>query len=370
MVVDQLGVRGVAVEPPSLETMQRLAAAGVQVSRGRIIDLTLVGTQYKVMKAALDVLLAAPEFAVIVAVPGSSARTEPQRAVQPIIDSAGSDKPLAAFVVPDAPEALAMLTAAGVPNFRTPEACADAIAGALSRRFPSPRPSPTPRSTPWAPAGEAEMVDELAAYALLSRLGIKHAAAEALDLDAFAVTTSIPYPVAAKVLSATIPHKTEVGGVELGIGDETELRAAIGRIRASVAKAMPGEPVRRVLVQSMVKGLGEALVGYRWHPQVGPMVIVAAGGVLAEIHRDRSIRMAPVDLATAHEMVSEVKALDALRGFRGRPRGDLEALARAIVALSQLALQDDPRVLEAELNPLVILADGVVAVDALARLAR
>jgi acyl-CoA synthetase (NDP forming) len=347
MVVDQLGVRGVTV--------------------GRIVDLTLAGTLYPVMKAALDELLAAPEFDVVVAVPGSSARTDPGRAVRPVIDSAHSPKPLAAFVVPDAPAALDMLTAAGVANFRTPEACADAIAAAFSRRAPRspPRPSPTPRSTPWAPGGEgATLLDELAAYELLSHLGIRHAPAAALDADR--PSTTLPYPLAVKVLSAEIPHKSDCGGVVLGVGNEAELREAVARIRRDV-----GAKATRFLAQCMTRGVGEALVGFRHHPQVGPIVLLAAGGVLTELHRDRSLRMAPVDLEEARAMVGEVKAFAALAGYRGARAGDLEALARAVVAMSGLASQTGPRVLEAELNPLMVMpqGEGVVAVDALVSVA-
>ena len=121
----------------------------------------------------------------------------------------------------------------------------------------------------------------------------------------------------------------------------------------------------------MESGLGEALVGYRVDPHVGPIVMLAAGGILAEIHRDRSIRMAPVDIEVAREMVAEVRALQALAGFRGRPRGDLEALAAAVVALSNVALATDVQVLEGEINPMIVRAEGqgVVAVDALVRTA-
>ncbi len=113
------------------------------------------------------------------------------------------------------------------------------------------------------------------------------------------------------------------------------------------------------------------LIGYRVDPDVGPLVMVAAGGVLAEIYRDRSLRLAPVDLATAHEMIGEVAALKALAGYRGKPPGDLDALANALVALSQLAVMDGPAVAEAEVNPLMVRAkgQGVVAVDALVKLA-
>ena len=137
MVVDPLATRGIAVEPPTPQTLARLKdATGVDVAPARIIDLTLAGAQYKVMKGALDVLTTAPEFDLVVVVVGSSARFYPDLAVKPIIDSAGAHKPIAAFLVPEAPDALARLAAAGVPNFHTPEACADAVAAALQRHAP------------------------------------------------------------------------------------------------------------------------------------------------------------------------------------------------------------------------------------------
>jgi acyl-CoA synthetase (NDP forming) len=366
MVVDQLGIRNIVVEGPTAQTLARLADAGVEISPGRIADLTLAGTRYQVMKGALDVLLTAPEFDLIVAVPGSSARFEPNLAVQPLIDCAGASKPLAAFVVPDAPEALAQLTAAGIPNFRTPEACADAIAAAFARR--KPRPSPV-FSTPRV-AGPGRLLDELDAYALLDRLGVPHAPAVAVDAKSKTFALSIPYPVAVKVLSNKIVHKSDAGGVVLGVPDERELTGAITRIRENVECHLPGTTVDRVLVQQMVEGVGEVLVGYRIDAEVGAVVMLASGGVFTEIYRDRSLRLAPVDLDTAHEMIHEVKALRALAGYRGRAAGDLDALASAIVALSRLAIIDDPVVAEAEINPLMVLQEGmgVVAVDALVRL--
>ena len=172
------------------------------------------------------------------------------------------------------------------------------------------------------------------------------------------------YPVAVKALSAEIAHKSDVGGVILNVRDDAALLAAAKQIAQSTKAS-------RVLVQPMTQGLGEVLIGYRVDPDVGPLVMVAAGGVLAEIYRDRSLRLAPVDLATAHEMIGEVAALKALAGYRGKPKGDLDALAHALVALSQLAVMDGPAVAEAEVNPLMVRAkgQGVVAVDALVRMA-
>jgi len=367
MVVDPLASRGVTIEPASADTLARLAAAGVEVKPARLVDLTIAGARYPTMKAALDILTTAPEFDLVLAVIGSSARSQPETTVRPIIDSAGAERPLAAFLVPDAPQALAMLSSAGVPNFRTPEACADAIAAALSRQ--PPRQLPARTAAPAASSGP--ILDELAAGALLDRLGIARAPSVALEVG-IARVPSLPfaYPVAVKVLCAEIAHKTDVSGVALGVADGDALLAAIRKIAAAVAERTPGARVTRVLVQPMVSGLGEVLLGYRVDRDVGALIMVAAGGVLTEIARDRSLRLAPIDLATAREMIAEVRSLTALAGYRGRPAGDLDALAHAIVALSRLA--DDASIAEAEINPLIVrpAGEGVVAVDALVKLAR
>ena len=366
MVVDPLASRGVTVEPASAATLARLAAAGIEVKPARLIDLTIAGARYETMKATLDILTAAPEFDLVLAVIGSSARSQPETTVRPIIDSAGTARPLAAFIVPEAPEALAMLSRAGVPNFRTPEACADAIAAALSRQ--PPRPLSARSAAPAASSGR--MLDELAAGALLDRLGIARAPSVALEVGiAEAPPLPFAYPVAVKALCAEIAHKTDVGGVALDVADGEALLAAIQKIAATVAERRPDARIARVLVQPMVSGLGEVLLGYRVDRDVGALIMVAAGGVLTEIARDRSLRVAPVDLATAHEMIAEVRSLTALAGYRGRPAGDLDALAHAIVALSRLA--GDASIAEAEINPLIVrpAGEGVVAVDALVKLA-
>ena len=361
-VVDPLATRGIAIAPPSAETYARLDAAGIIAARARIVDLTIAGARYEVMKGALDILLSAPEFDLVVAVVGSSARFHPELALKPIIDCAGAAKPLAAFVVPDAPQALARLSAAGVPCFRTPEACADAVAAALRRRVPVPAVVRKP-----APPGGGRLLDELEAYALLDRLGLARAPGVALAATiSRAPALPFPYPVAAKLLGE-IAHKSDIGGVVLGIADGAGLVAAIAKMRAAVGAH--GHQMDRVLVQPMIAGVGEALIGYRVDRDVGPLVMVAAGGVFTEIYRDRSLRMAPVDLDTARDMIAEVRGLKVLAGYRGKPAGDLDALARAVVALSQLAL--DETVAEAEINPLIVrpAGQGVIAVDALAKLA-
>ncbi len=145
MVVDCLASRGAMLDPPSAATAAQLAALGIAAGHGALIDLTLAGATYRTIRAALAIVLAAPEYDAVVVVPGSSARFDPEVSVAPIVDLAGSAKPLAAFVFPSAPDALARLRESGVSAFRTPEACADAIASVF-RRLAAPA-SPRPRDT-------------------------------------------------------------------------------------------------------------------------------------------------------------------------------------------------------------------------------
>lgn len=366
MVVDQLGVRGVEVCQPSEQTYEQLAKEGVHVGHGHIVDLTLAGTRYETMKAALDVLLSAPEFDMLIAVVGSSARLQPEIAISPLLDVAGSDRALAAFLVPDAPQALHQLTDAGIAAFRSPESCADVVAAALSRR--------QPRSLSGAAVGSGPVanVDEAGGYQVLTKVGLPVADHVVYSVDELLGEAEIDppfeFPVAVKVLEADLPHKSDVGGVVLGVTDRSGLRTAARTIVGNVEQGHPERSVRRVIVQPMLGGIGEVLLGYRVDPQVGPLVLLAAGGTLTELYQDRAVRLAPVDEATALEMIDDVTATQVLRGYRGGPVGDLPALSSAIVAISRLV--DDPRVAEAEVNPLVVDVEGagVRAIDAFVRI--
>ena len=395
MVVDPLASRGINIQSASAATLAQLAAAGIEVKPARIVDLTIAGARYDTMKLALEILLAAPEFDFVLAVIGSSARAYPQATVRPIIECANSNKPLAAFLVPEAMEALAALSRAGIPNFRTPEACADAIAAVLGRRPPLPLPAgrlgrafcetqrlqaapvhvgsreeldPTHADTA-RHKSSGLILDEHASFGLLDHLGIVRAPSVVLDVEiAHPPVLPFSYPVAAKVLSAEIAHKSDVGGVVLDIRDAPALLNAIKAIRLALQERLPAAKLGGFLVQPMISGLAEVLIGYRVDRDVGPLIMVAAGGALAEAQRDRSLRLAPADLPTAREMIAEVRSLVVLSGYRGKPAGDVEALAEALVALSRLA--HDASIAEAEINPLIVrpAGQGVIAVDALVRL--
>lgn len=368
MVVDQLGVRGIAVAGPDAPTLKAIRELGVDVSEARIVDLTLAGVQYEVMRGALEALLASNQFDLVIATVGSSSRFQPELAVRPIIDVAARGGRVAVFLVPDAPEALQMLAGAGVPAFRSPEAIADAVSAAFRRR---PARAEVP-STPVDGAG-GRILDEVEGYALLNRLGVGHAAASAVPIAVSSLDgLSLSYPIAVKVLDARIAHKSDVGGVVLNVATDNALTEAARTIESSVRSHRPDIEPNRLVLQEMTRGaLGELLVGYRLDPQAGAIVILAAGGIMTEIYRDRCVRMAPVDRAVAFEMIAAVKGTEVFRGFRGRPEGDLDALADVIVAISHIPTTIAEPIAEFEINPLLVLekGQGVRAVDVLVRLA-
>jgi len=300
----------------------------------------------------------------VISTVGSSAQFRPENAVQPIIDVDKSVTPMAAFMVPEANKALRSLGAAGIAGFRTAESCAEAVRALLERRPPAAPMATTPVDLPSGLLPGAQ--DEGQSLAIMASLGIPvvetiiaHPGAPAPD--------GLSYPVAAKVLSADVPHKTEAGGVILDIANPAALAEAMARIERSVMETHPRAEIEGISIQPMTTGLAEALIGFTRDAEVGPVVTLAVGGIMAEIHGDAAVRLAPVNRDGALEMIDEVKGLAPIRGYRGLPLGDLEALADAIVALSSLATTTGARVLEAEINPLIVRGEGegVIAVDGL-----
>ena len=359
-VVDRLGLLGLTAMEPSPALKDALGALNVRVSDSPILDLTMAGSG-KSYSAVLDLLVASPDCDAVLAVVGSSAQFHPEVAVDPILRSTPGAKPLAVFLTPQADRSLALLAQKGIAAFRTPEACADALAAFF--RWRAPRPAAAAQVLPAnlpVPTGTPDEADALALFATLDVPVVRSATALAPDY-----THVVPYPVAAKVRSRDIAHKSDAGGVLLGIADGAEFAMRVPPMLAAVARAHPAAHIGGVLVQHMEQGLTEVIVGYRDDPMVGPVVMVGAGGTLAEIYQDTSLRLAPVDEIEAHDMITEVRALAVIRGYRNLPRGDVAALARAVAAFSRLAALPGRPVLEAEINPLIVKREGVVAVDGL-----
>ncbi len=368
ILVDQLAVRGMTVAGPSSKLIADMTAAGAPVPHSLIADLGLAGAKHEIVANALQLMQDSGEFDLILFVIGSSARLNPELAVQAIAEGGQHEVPVVAFALPEAPAAAELLIRSGVPAFRTPESCADVIAAAFGRRVTAIGEGARFAIDPTTPG---TTLDEMDSAAVLERQGVPAYPSVPLSFAALDGPVEIPFdfPVVVKALSDKLAHKSDVGGVILNVPDLAGIRVAAQTIRANVATHHPELALDRVLVQKMAdKGIAEALVGYKISQDVGPVVVLSTGGVLAELFVDSAVRLAPVTLETAREMIQEVKGLRVLEGYRGSTPGDVEALAKTIVAVSNLAV-NDPDILEAEINPVSVARTGagVSALDALVR---
>ena len=362
LVIDNLGMKGIEVVPPGEKAVGRLFAKGIRIENKPLVDLTLAGTNATTYGAVLSEFVDTGECDAIIAVVGSSSQSRPDRAVSPIIESAKtSKKPIAVFLTPHAEKSLEMLQDAEIAVFRTPESCADAV-GALLRWQ-------TPRE---AIIMKPVSIDPKNGLSLLSALGIPSPETRIVRGDGDAAVEAVAavklaFPVALKILSADIAHKTEVGGVVLGIASFAALRDAAALMLRTVRRHAPSARIDGFEIQTMETGLVEALVGYRYDAQVGPTITLGSGGVLAELLKDVVTRVAPVSVTEAKAMIEEVRGLRIVTGYRSLPKGDVDALAKAVSVLSSLATFDNSSIREAEINPLLIKRDGegVVALDIL-----
>jgi acyl-CoA synthetase (NDP forming) len=182
--------------------------------------------------------------------------------------------------------------------------------------------------------------------------------------EALAAARALGYPVAIKVESPAIPHKTEAGVVRLAIADGASLGHAYGEVMAAAARVATPEEIRGVLVQPMASGV-EILIGARVDPVVGPVIVVGSGGVLVELVKDSVAALAPVSAAQAQAMLGRLKGYKLLQGFRGAPRANVAALAEVIARVSEFAADFAGEIEELDVNPVLCGPERVLAVDAL-----
>ncbi|MDF8364106.1 acetate--CoA ligase family protein [Achromobacter anxifer] len=216
---------------------------------------------------------------------------------------------------------------------------------------------------PALPCNEADARDYVATFGLPQAR-----VSPAADADtAVAQARAAGYPVALKILSADIAHKTEAGGVTLNLVDDDAVRRAFGEVTRAAAAAQPDARIDGVMVQKMERGVAEIIVGATRDPVFGPVLTVGLGGVLTELYQDTSHRLLPVDEDIALQMLRELKAYALLDGYRGKPRADVAAACRSIVALGNALLAAPAHAAEIEVNPLLIkeAGQGVAVLDAL-----
>jgi acyl-CoA synthetase (NDP forming) len=181
--------------------------------------------------------------------------------------------------------------------------------------------------------------------------------------EAVLISEEIGYPVAMKIVSPDIVHKSDIGGVVLSITDAIGVREAYNQIISSVGQKVSDAAIEGVSVQKMAPSGVEIIIGMIKDPQFGPAIMFGLGGFLVEVLRDVSFRLIPVMPIDAAEMIREIKGFPLLKGYRGQPHVNTKHLEEIIVKVSAF-IEENPQVEELDLNPLVATGSNIVAVDA------
>ena len=331
-------------------------------------------------KAALTALLADPgvDAAVPIFVPPFGVKQED---VAEAIASAAATQPTKpVFAVLMGREGLplgrAELRKAGIPAYIFPESAARALS-AINRQVewaarPAANPAPLDVDRDAATAildgamrDGRESLTEFESLALLRAYGIPVAESRFAtgQEDLAAAGQALGYPLVVKLVSPDVSHKTDVGGVRLGITSEAQLHEEYHELIRNVRDRAPGAKVHGVLVQQMVSGGRETIVGISRDPSFGSLVMFGLGGIFVEALQDVMFRMTPIDDAQALEMIMGIRGARVLGGMRGAPPVDRSALAAAVRRIAQLGA-DFPQILELDVNPLLAMEHGAIAVDA------
>ena len=360
VVADNVGLMGLEMPKPDAETSAKLLALELKEAEldRNPIDVTLAGLRPDLFRSILKILAESPSFDAIVVVAGSSSIAQPDLVAQPVLDSmALTDKPIMAYVSPDAPNIVRHLNTSGIPAFAAPESCASALKGLLPHTGTGDDAASNARDTDCSDIA-AGSLNEAEAKKLFARFGVpvtKEVTA-ATPEEAAKAAEGFDGPVVIKILSNEILHKSEVGGVALNVAPadvSPACEAMLARVKAATSGRIDG-----FLVQEMVKGGVEMILGFNRDPQLGAYALLGAGGVTTELYKDVAIRLLPLTRDSARSMIDEIKAGALLKGFRGSPVADVEALIDTMMSFSAMAETLDDRLDEAEINPVFVLPEG------------
>jgi len=333
---------------------------------------------------AVDLVLADPQVDGLLVIVTPQAMTEIEKTAHAVGRMAGekaeeAGKPVLACFMGEAriDAGVRVLREYGVPNYPFPERAADALAAMDGYRRERGRPvfEPEPcvvcqppvkelfdrvREEGRVSIGDAEAREVLEAYGFpLPKSKLAETAEEAVEIAA-----DIGYPVVLKVASPDILHKTDVGGVKINLSSPGDVRDAFDLIIYRASRYMPDARVWGCLVQEMVTGGREILVGMNRDPQFGPLVAFGLGGIYVEALKDVAFRIAPYSRHEAEEMIHEIRSYPLLEGVRGEAPADHQAMIDALMRISQL-VTEFPEIVELDINPLVVFEEGhgAMAID-------
>jgi acyl-CoA synthetase (NDP forming) len=375
LVSDSLGVAGFETPAPDAQTAARLRALETgshAVLDRNPIDVTLAGLQPSILEGAIGAVLDSPSYDGLVVVVGSSSLAQPNLVANAIRNSmAHSEKPILAYVSPHAPMVGRALVASGIPAFSAPESCAAALAAMANvGRWSEPEPPHGLPSVDIAQFGSGKL-DEEQSKRLFSAFGVPSVPEQVVSSgeEAVAAALAMGGRLVLKILSRDIAHKSELGGVAVDLAPG-ELADRM-KIMADEVEAKAGVRPDRFLVQKYVKGGVELILGLSRDP-LGLGLLLGAGGTAAELLGDTALILLPEGRGLSRDdamaLVRSLKTFPLLDGFRGRPAADVAAVVSAIVGFSQMAAQMGDALLEAEINPLLVMpaGRGVFAADGVA----
>lgn len=343
------------------------------------IDMTgLVTTNHDIMEKTLDIVLGAGAFdATLIFLGITGVAPSMAGPLQAAISAAYARHPdqllSVAITAPDA--MVREYEAQGILTSEDPSRAVAAL-GALNRfRISAARGAAagqdqpgTAKVCPEASLPASGRFNEAEAKALLATIGLPspREVVAADPSEAAKMAEEIGFPVAVKLVSADVLHKTEVGGVALGLTSGTEVEDAVRTMQAGIARLRPDAVVDGFLVSQMISDGAETILGVHRDPAFGPVVTFGMGGVLVELLQDTACALAPIGIDQARALIGRIKTEPLLTGYRGSPAHDVEALAQAIAAVSAFAARHRDRLRSLEINPLRVLpaSGGVVALDA------
>jgi acetyltransferase len=335
-----------------------------------------------------ELVLQDPGVDALLAVLSPQKMTLPTETAQALVAvAANSQKPVLASWMggPSMREAIALLERAHIPTYRSPEDGVNAFMHLVAYARNLEVLYETPRDIPIELGDNAEermraivpalpgndMLTEAQAKGVLALYGlaVAEAATAASPDDAIAAAERIGYPVVLKLHSPDITHKSDVGGVKVNLNNGGEVREAYSQIVTRAAQARPGARIDGVTVQPQIDTAAgvEMIVGAKRDPVFGMVMLVGAGGTLAEVLADRMVELPPLNERLARRMLESLRCWPLLKGYRDSPPVNLDALIGAIVRVSYL-LADHPEIAELDINPLLASPGGVIALDARIRI--
>jgi acetyltransferase len=367
------------------ETMERLNAVLPAVwSHNNPIDIIGDAPPERYAQA-LEVAASDPSTDGLLVILTPQAMTDPTATARALIEHARIEgKPVLASWMggEEVAEGAAILREAGIPTFAYPDtACVlfnhlwryDANLRSL---YETPRLPVAPERSEFREEVDAIIADvaaegrtlltEYESKKVLAAYGVPITDTELATTpdEAVAAAEDIGYPVVAKLLSRTVTHKTDVGGVVLNLRDPDAVREAFEQIRDSVTEKAGAEHFEGVTIQPMINWSGyELIVGSSPDPQFGPVLLFGMGGQLVEVFRDRALALPPLNTNLACHLISETMIAKALRGVRGRKAVDIDVLAALLVRFSEL-VAEQPRIAEIDINPLLASPERIIALDA------